>query len=69
MHGEQFFNAGLVDRYAPVGQAFDHLGVLVDAVDLVADIGEGDGGGEADVAGADDGDFHESGQLQSGLLE
>ncbi|MDQ7792763.1 MAG: hypothetical protein RDV00_11750 [Clostridia bacterium] len=41
MHGEQFFNAGLVDRYAPVGQAFDHLGVLVDAVDLVTDIGEG----------------------------
>jgi len=41
VHGEQFFDAGLVDGHAPVGQAFNHLGVLVDAVDLVTDIGEG----------------------------
>ena len=47
---------GLVDRDLAVLEALDLVRVDVDAVDLVAELGEARRGDEADVAGADDAD-------------
>jgi hypothetical protein len=42
-----------------LAQRFDLVGVLVDADHLMAEIGEADARDEADISGADDGNFHE----------
>ena len=48
----------LVDRQAAALEQGDLGGVDVEAIDVVAEIGEAGGGDEADVAGTDDRDFH-----------
>jgi hypothetical protein len=54
----QILEARLVDRRAPGLEGLDLRGVLVDAADLVAEIGEAGPGDEADIAGADHRDAH-----------
>ena len=53
---DELLEAGLVDRDLAVLEARDLVGVDVDAVDVVAELGEARRGDEADVAGADDAD-------------
>jgi hypothetical protein len=48
----------LVDRHAAGFENADLLGIEVEAEHVVADIGEAGAGNQADVAGADHGDFH-----------
>ena len=57
--GDQIVEAGLVDRHLAALQRRDLAGVLVDADDVVAEIGKAGPGNEADIAGADHRDAHE----------
>ena len=58
--GDQIVEAGLVDRHLAALQRRDLAGVLVDAGDVVAEIGKAGPGNEADIAGADHRDAHQS---------
>ena len=57
---DQLGQARLVDRDLALLQALDLRLVDVDADDVVAALGEAGAGDQADVSGADDGDFHGS---------
>ena len=48
----------LVDRDLALPKPLDLARVLVDAGDLVAEVGEADAGDEAHIAGSDHGEFH-----------
>src|SRR5207245_1484652 len=50
--------AGLVDRQVAAGKRRDLVRVLVDADDVMTEIGKAGPGDEADIAGADHGDAH-----------
>ena len=54
----QFLQARLVNGDAAGLEQFDLGRVVIHADDLVADFGEAGAGDQADVAGADDGQFH-----------
>ena len=55
---DEFAEAGLVDRRLAFAQGGDLGGVLVDADDLVTEIGEACARDQTDVAGADHRDAH-----------
>ena len=57
--GDQLVEARLVDRDLAALQRRDLAGVLVDAGDVVAEIGKAGAGHKADIAGADHCDAHE----------
>ena len=57
--GDQIVEARLVDRHLAALQRRDLAGVLVDAGDVMAEIGKAGPGNEADIAGADHRDAHE----------
>src|SRR5262249_29552136 len=56
--GDQSVEVGLVDRNLALAQCRDLVGVLVDAGDVVAEIGKACPGNEADIAGANHRDTH-----------
>ena len=56
---DQLGQARLVDRHLAAVEHVDLLLVAVDAGHVVAALGEAGAGDQADVAGANDGDFHE----------
>ena len=58
--GDQFVESRLVDRHLAALQRRDLAGVLVDAGHVVAEIGEAGPGNEADIAGADHRDAHQT---------
>ena len=53
--------AGLLDRHVAADQLVAAGWIGLDEGDLVTDVGEVDAGDQPDVAGADDGDFHDVG--------
>jgi len=55
----QIFEAGFIDRHFAALERRDLAGVLVDADDVVAEIGKASPRNEADVTGADHCDAHE----------
>ena len=55
---DQLVEAGLVDRHLAALERRDLVGVLVDADDVMAEIGKAGAGNEADIAGADHRDAH-----------
>ena len=55
---DDFFEAGLVDRDLALPERLDFALVVIDADDVVADVGEAGAGDEADITGADDGEIH-----------
>ena len=57
---DHFFEARLVDGDAAGLEHLHLVGVVIDADDVVADLGKAGAGDEADVAGANDGEFHVS---------
>ena len=57
--GDQIVEARLVDRHLAALQRRDLVGVLVDAGDVMAEIGKAGPRNEADVAGADHCNAHE----------
>ena len=57
--GDQIVEARLVDRHLAALERRDLAGVLVDAGDVMAEIGKAGPGNEADIAGADHRDAHE----------
>ncbi len=56
--GDQVIEAGLVNRHLAARQSRDLRLVLVDANDLMAEIGKTGAGNKADIAGADHGNAH-----------
>src|SRR5471030_3525680 len=54
----QLIEAGLVDRDLALLQAGDLVGILVDADDVVAELGKARARNQADIAGADHRDAH-----------
>ena len=58
--GHQPVEVGFEDRNVAVAQAGDLGGVLVDAGDVVTEIGKAGPGHEPDISGADHGDAHEN---------
>ena len=58
--------AGFVDGGFARLHEFDFFFVDVDADDVVAGVGEANAGDEADVAGADDADFHSNNSFNYG---
>ena len=56
--GHQLIEAGLVNRHFAARQSRDLRLVLVDANDLMAEIGKTRAGNKADIAGADHGNAH-----------
>ncbi|CAO4144681.1 hypothetical protein LPLAFNJD_LOCUS1752 [Methylorubrum aminovorans] len=56
--GDEGVEAGFVDGHAALVEGFDLVGILVDADDLVAEIGEAGARDEADIARANDRDAH-----------
>src|SRR5262249_60420700 len=55
---DPLLQAGLVDRHLPAPQHLHLVGVLVDADDVVAEVGEDGAGDEPDVSGSDHRDVH-----------
>ena len=55
---DEFFQAGFINRNAAGLQRFDLGCVIVDANDVVADVGKACAGDKTDVTGADDGNIH-----------
>jgi hypothetical protein len=56
--GDETVEIGLVDRDLALAQRRDLLLVLVDAGDVMAEIGKARAGNKADIAGADHRDAH-----------
>src|SRR4029078_1459474 len=57
--GDQRVQAGLEDRYLAAAQACDLVTILVDAGDLVAEIGKAGAGNQPHIARANHGDSHQ----------
>ena len=56
--GDQVIKAGLIDRHLAAAQRRDLCLVLVDADNLVPEVGKASAGNKADIAGADHGNAH-----------
>ena len=66
---DQLSETGLIDGNFPVEEHLDLLLIVVDAGDFVTDFCEASAGGEADVSGANDGEFHRVGDRPRGRGE
>src|SRR3990172_9849498 len=66
---DHFFQSGLINGNVPFAQHGDLLFVDVHADDLVSGIGEDGALDEADVAGADNSEFHEEKSESGGKFE
>ena len=64
--GDQLGKAGLVDRHLAALQRRDLARVLVDADDVMTEIGKAGPRNEADIAGADHRDAHEGTRTECG---
>ena len=53
-----FLEARLVDRHLAGLERFDFARIVIDADDVVADVGEASARDETDITGTDDGDIH-----------
>ena len=54
----EFFEARLVDRHLARLERFDFARIVIDADDVVADVGKAGAGDETDITGTDDGEIH-----------
>jgi len=65
--GHNLLETGLEDGDLALEEHFDFLFVVVDTSDFVSDFGKASTGGESNVSGANDGEFHKS-LRESGVM-